>query len=221
MIALIVIVVIVLALVGFVVIGFNRLRKSDIGAQEALGGIDVQLTRRADLIPNLVETVKGYAAHEKDVFEQVTAARAGVQSAAKGDDVPAKAAADAALQQALVRVNAVAENYPDLKANTNFLDLQKQLAETENQISFARQYYNDAVATLNKLVATIPWMLFSGMAGVKDREFYEAPAGSDVAPKIDFGTAGPGVPVAPATPAAPSLPPTAAPPAVEPPAGAS
>jgi LemA protein len=221
MIALIVIVVIVLALVGFVVTGFNRLRKSDIGAQEALGGIDVQLTRRADLIPNLVETVKGYAAHEKDVFEQVTAARAGVQSAAKGDDVPAKAAADAALQQALVRVNAVAENYPDLKANTNFLDLQKQLAETENQISFARQYYNDAVATLNKLVATIPWMLFSGMAGVKDREFYEAPAGSDVAPKIDFGTAGPGVPVAPATPAAPSLPPTAAPPAVEPPAGAS
>jgi LemA protein len=79
----------------------------------------------------------------------------------------------------------------------------------------------NAVATLNKLVATIPWMLFSGMAGVKDREFYEAPAGSDVAPKIDFGTAGPGVPVAPATPAAPSLPPTAAPPAVEPPAGAS
>jgi LemA protein len=221
MIALIVIVVIVLALVGFVVIGFNRLRKSDIGAQEALGGIDVQLTRRADLIPNLVETVKGYAAHEKDVFEQVTAARAGVQSAAKGDDVPAKAAADAALQQALVRVNAVAENYPDLKANTNFLDLQKQLAETENQISFARQYYNDAVATLNKLVATIPWMLFSGMAGVKDREFYEAPAGSDVAPKIDFGTAGPGAPAAPAAPAAPSLPPTAAPPAVEPPAGAS
>jgi LemA protein len=221
MIALIVIVVIVLALVGFVVTGFNRLRKSDIGAQEALGGIDVQLTRRADLIPNLVETVKGYAAHEKDVFEQVTAARAGVQSAAKGDDVPAKAAADAALQQALVRVNAVAENYPDLKANTNFLDLQKQLAETENQISFARQYYNDAVATLNKLVATIPWMLFSGMAGVKDREFYEAPAGSDVAPKIDFGTAGPGAPAAPAAPAAPSLPPTAAPPAVEPPAGAS
>jgi LemA protein len=221
LIVIVVIVVIVLALVGFVVTGFNRLRKSDIGAQEALGGIDVQLTRRADLIPNLVETVKGYAAHEKDVFEQVTAARAGVQSAAKGDDVPAKAAADAALQQALVRVNAVAENYPDLKANTNFLDLQKQLAETENQISFARQYYNDAVATLNKLVATIPWMLFSGMAGVKDREFYEAPAGSDVAPKIDFGTAGPGAPAAPAAPAAPSLPPTAAPPAVEPPAGAS
>jgi LemA protein len=210
--ALIIVLVLVVLLVGFVVVGFNKLRKSDIGAQEALGGIDVQLTRRADLIPNLVETVKGYAAHEKDVFEPVTAARAGVQSAAKGDDVPAKAAADAALQQALVRVNAVAENYPDLKANTNFLDLQQQLAETENQISFARQYYNDAVATLNKLVATIPWMLFSGMAGVKAREFYEAPAGADTAPKIDFGSPAPAAP-APAVP--PAVPPAPPPPAVE------
>ena len=226
----IVIAVIVIGLIGFVVVGFNKLRTTDIGAQEALGGIDVQLTRRADLIPNLVETVKGYAAHEKEVFEQVTAARAGVQAAAKGDDVPAKAAADAALQQALVRVNAVAENYPDLKANQNFLELQSQLAETENQISFARQYYNDAVATLNKLVVTIPWMLLVGMAGVKAREFYEAPEGSDVAPKVDFGTAAPAAPVAPAAPAppaapaapaAPSFPPTEAAPAVDPPAGAS
>ncbi|HEX7717344.1 MAG TPA: LemA family protein [Marmoricola sp.] len=221
---LIVVIVIVVLLAGFVVVGFNKLRRTDIGAQEALGGIDVQLTRRADLIPNLVETVKGYAAHEKEVFEQVTAARAGVQAAAKGDDVPAKAAADAALQQALVRVNAVAENYPDLKANQNFLELQSQLAETENQISFARQYYNDAVATLNKLVVTIPWMLLVGMAGVKAREFYEAPAGSDVAPKVDFGTAAPAAPTPPAAPAAPpppAVPPTAPPTAVEPPAGAS
>ena len=120
LIAIIVIVVLV-ALVGFVIVGFNKLRTSDIGAQEALGGIDVQLTRRAELIPNLVETVKGYAAHEAGVFEEVTKARAGVIAAAAGDDVPAKAAADAALQQALVRVNAVAEAYPDLKANQNFL----------------------------------------------------------------------------------------------------
>jgi LemA protein len=213
-----IVIVIVVALIGFVVVGFNKLRRSDIGAQEALGGIDVQLTRRADLIPNLVETVKGYAAHEKDVFEQVTAARAGVQAAAKSDDVPAKAAADAALQQALVRVNAVAENYPDLKANQNFLELQSQLAETENQISFARQYYNDAVATLNKLVVTIPWMLLVGMAGVRAREFYEAPAGADTPPRVDFGSA---APAAPAAPPAPGLPPTATPPAAEPPAAAS
>jgi LemA protein len=182
----IVVIVVVLALVGFGVAGFNKLRSADVGAQEALGGIDVQLTRRADLIPNLVETVKGYAAHEKSVLENVTAARARVQQAAAGDDVKAKAEADASLQGALVNLNAVAENYPDLKANQNFLNLQNQLAETENQISFARQYYNDAVATLNKLVRTIPWMFFSGMAGVGQRQFYDAPAGQEQAPTVQF-----------------------------------
>ena len=176
----------VLGLVALAVIGFNKLRTADIGAQEALGGIDVQLTRRADLIPNLVETVKGYAAHEKDVFEAVTAARAGLQQAAASGDVDQKAAADAAMQQALIRVNAVAEAYPDLKASANFQDLQRQLADTENQLSFARQYYNDAVATLNKLVRTIPWMLFSGMAGVGTRKFYDAPTGHEEAPKVAF-----------------------------------
>ncbi len=186
LIAIIVVVVVLVALVGFVVTGFNKLRTTDIGAQEALGGIDVQLTRRADLIPNLVETVKGYATHEKGVFEEVTRARAGVQAAAAGDDVPAKAAADAALQQALVRVNAVAEAYPDLKANTNFLELQEQLAETENQISFARQYYNDAVATLNKLTQTIPWMFLTGVANVHKRDFYDAPDGQETAPQVKF-----------------------------------
>jgi LemA protein len=178
--------VIVIALIAFGVMGFNRLRTSDVAAQEALGGIDVQLTRRADLIPNLVDTVKGYAAHEREVFEEITRARSQVQTAAAGNDVPAKAAADAQLQGALVRLNAVAEAYPDLKANTNFLDLQKQLAETENQISFARQYYNDAVAKLNTLVRTIPWMFFTGIAGVHAREFYEAPAGSTEVPRVEF-----------------------------------
>lgn len=168
------------------VMGFNILRKADIGAQEALGGIDVQLTRRADLIPNLVETVKGYAAHEKGVFEEVTAARAGVQKAAAGTDVAAKAAADAALAGALVNLNAVAENYPDLKASANFLDLQAQLADTENQISFARQYYNDAVSKLNQLTQTIPWMFFTGIAGVSQREFYKAPEGQTQPPTVSF-----------------------------------
>ena len=199
LIAIIVIVVLV-ALVGFVITGFNKLRTSDVGAQEALGGIDVQLTRRAELIPNLVETVKGYAAHEAGVFEEVTKARAGVVAAAAGDDVPAKAAADAALQQALVKVNAVAEQYPDLKANQNFLELQSQLAETENQIAFARQYYNDAVASLNKLVVTIPWMLLTGIANVHKREFYDAPEGQQVAPQVSFGTNPPAAPAAPRPP---------------------
>ena len=186
---LILVFLIIVVVVGgalFAVSGFNRLRKSDIGAQEALGGIDVQLTRRAELIPNLVETVKGYAAHEKGVFEEVTAARTGLQRATASDDVEQKAAADAAMQQALVRVNAVAEGYPDLKASANFQDLQRQLADTENQLSFARQYYNDAVATLNKLVQTVPTMFFAGMAGVKQRQFYQAPEGQQQAPQVHF-----------------------------------
>ncbi len=186
MVTAIVLGVVVLGLVGFFITGFNKLRTTDIAAQEALAGIDVQLTRRADLIPNLVETVKGYAGHEKEVFEEITRARAGVQAAAKGDDVPAKAAADAELQGALIKLNAVAEAYPDLKANTNFLELQKQLAETENQISFARQYYNDAVATLNKLTQTIPWMFLTGMANVRARDFYDAPEGHQDVPTVSF-----------------------------------
>ena len=183
----VIIAIVVIVLLGiFFVVGFNKLRKLDVGAEEALGGIDVQLTRRADLIPNLVQTVKGYAAHESGVFEEVTRARAGVAAAAAGDDVPAKAAADAALQQALVKVNAVAEAYPDLKADANFRDLQDQLAKTEDQIAFARQYYNDATAQLNQSVRTIPWMFFSGVAGVKEREFYDAPTEHTAAPGVEF-----------------------------------
>jgi LemA protein len=186
LIAVIVIVVLLVLLAAIAASGFNRLRRSDINAQEALGGIDVQLTRRAELIPNLVETVKGYAQHESGVFESVTAARTGVQRAAAQDDVAQKAAADAALQQALVRVNAVAEGYPELKASANFQELQRQLAETENQLSFARQYYNDAVSSLNKLVSTLPWMFFSGLAGVRNRAFYDAPEGHEQAPRVQF-----------------------------------
>jgi len=186
LIAIIVIVVVLVLLVGFVITGFNKLRTTDVGAEEALGGIDVQLTRRADLIPNLVETVKGYAAHEKGVFEEITKARAHLQTAAAGDSVPEKAAADAQMAGALVNLNAVAEAYPDLKANENFRDLQRQLAETEDQISFARQYYNDAVATLNQQVVTIPWMFFTGIAKVEKREFYDAPEGQQNAPSIEF-----------------------------------
>lgn len=177
---------VLVALVAFGVIGFNKLRKADVGAQEGMAGIDVQLTRRADLIPNLVETVKGYAEHEKSVFENVTAARARVTQAAATGTVEEKAAAEAELDKALVNVMAVAENYPDLKASTNFLDLQRQLADTENQLAFARQYYNDSVSTLNKLVATMPWMFFAGMANVQRRAFYQAPAGQTTPPTVSF-----------------------------------
>ena len=168
------------------VVGFNKLRKQDVAVNEALGGIDVQLTRRADLIPNLVNTVKGYAAHEKGVFEEVTAARAGVGRAAKDGTVAEKAAAEATLDRAVFNVMAVAENYPDLKASANFLQLQSQLAETESQLAFARQYYNDAVSQLNTSVSTIPWMFFAGPAGVSKKEFYEAPEGQTAPPTVQF-----------------------------------
>ena len=124
--------------------------------------------------------------HAREVFEEVTRARAGVAAAAGGNDVAARAAADAALQQALVRLNAVAEAYPDLKADQNFAELQRQLAQTEDQIAFSRQYYNDATRTLNTLVATIPWMFLSGVAGVGRREFYDAPQGHQAPPQVSF-----------------------------------
>ena len=227
LIALIVIAVVVIGLVVFVISGFNRLRTTDIAAQEAIGGVDVQLTRRADLIPNLVNTVKGYAAHEKGVFEAVTEARSRASAAAKGTDVHEKAAADQQLSQALVNVMAVAEAYPDLKASPQFLDLQRQLGDTENQISFARQYYNDAVTKLNTMVSTVPWMFLVGVAGVSKREFYEAPEGQDAAPRVDFGTdappavgatytPAPAVPPAAETPQVEAAPPSAAPPAAPP-----
>lgn len=182
---LVIIVVIGVALLLFGVIGFNKLRTADVSCDEALGGIDVQLTRRADLIPNLVETVKGYAAHEKSVFEEVTKARAAVTEAV-GGTVAGRATADARLEKAIVDVNAVAEAYPDLKASTNFQQLQADLTNTENELAFARRFYNDAAASLNRLVRTIPWMFFTGIAGVHQRDFYDAPEGHETAPKVDF-----------------------------------
>lgn len=183
---LIVVLVVVALLLVFVVIGFNRLRRQDVAAEEALGGIDVQLTRRADLIPNLVATVKGYAEHERAVFENVTAARAGVVAAQQSGSVPQRAAAEAVLDQALLQVKAVAEAYPDLQADENFRQLQDELARTEDQLAFARTFYNDAAGQLNTSVRTLPWLLFTGLAGVGKREFYDAPAGSEAPPTVSF-----------------------------------
>jgi LemA protein len=167
-------------------LAFNRLRTADVAADEALGGIDVQMTRRADLIPNLVSTVKGYAAHERAVFDEVTEARAGVAEAARSGGVTEKAVAEARLDRAIVDVLAVAEAYPELKASASFLQLQTELSETEDQLAFARQYYNDAAGELNTLVATLPWLLFTGMAGVRRRDFYEAPEGQETPPAVQF-----------------------------------
>nr|WP_207557637.1 LemA family protein [Mycobacteroides abscessus] len=186
MIIIIIIIVVLVLLAGFVVVGFNRLRRQNVRVNEALGGIDVQLTRRADLIPNLVNTVRGYTQHERGVLENVTAARTEVQKAAQNGTVEEKSAAQTKLDKAIVDVLAVAEAYPDLKASTNFTQLQQALTDTENQLSFARQYYNDAAATLNTSIATIPWMFFAGLAGVKQRDFYQAPDSNQTPPTVSF-----------------------------------
>jgi LemA protein len=210
-ISLIVLAVLV-GLIGFGIAGFNKLRTLDVASLEALGGIDVQLTRRADLIPNLVNTVKGYAQHERGVFEEVTKARAGVQAAAQGGSVDEKAAAQARLDKAIIDVLAVAEAYPDLKATVNFQQLQTALTDTEDQLAFARQFYNDAVSQQNTAVRTIPWLLFTGIAGVHAREFYNAPEGQAAPPSVSFDQT-PAAPPAPAADPATSPEPPAAPPA--------
>ena len=157
-------------LVVFAVGQYNRLIRLNITVDEAFAQIEVQLKRRADLIPNLVETVKGYAAHEQSTFDAVVAARAKSTSASSIADV---AAADGALTNALRGLLAVAEAYPDLKASANFLSLQEELSTTENKVSFSRQFYNDTVRALNTAVATVPTNFFAGFAKVDAREFYE------------------------------------------------
>lgn len=139
--------------------------------QEALSGIDVQLKRRADLIPNLVETVKGYAKHEKEVFENVTKARASMMNAGSLQE---KAEANNMMSGALKSLFAVAESYPELKANTNFQDLQRQLEDTEDKVSFSRQFYNSNVLEFNSKVQLFPGNIIAGMFGFKVAEFFAA-----------------------------------------------
>ena len=160
----------VILLVLFFIAQYNRLIRLNITVDEAFAQIEVQLKRRADLIPNLVETVKGYAAHEQSTFDAVVTARAKATSATTIADV---AAADGALTNALKGLLAVAEAYPDLKASSNFLSLQEELSTTENKVSFARQFYNDTVRSLNTAVKTIPTSFFAGFAKVDARDFYE------------------------------------------------
>ena len=163
-------------LVIFGVAQYNRLIRLNITVDEAFAQIEVQLKRRADLIPNLVETVKGYAKHEQSTFDAVVAARAKATSASTVADV---AAADGALTNALRGLLAVAEAYPDLKASANFLSLQEELSTTENKVSFARQFYNDNVRSLNTAVKTVPTNFFAGFAKVNAREFYEVENAAD------------------------------------------
>jgi LemA protein len=177
-------ILLVLLLVVYVINQYNRLVRLNIQVEEALSQIEVQLKRRSDLIPNLVETVKGYASHEREALESVVKARAASTSAST---LPAIAAADGALTNALRGLLAVAEAYPDLKASTNFLQLQEELATTENKVSFSRQFYNETVRSLNTAVKTIPTSFLVGLAKIGEREFYEVddPSARNV-PNVKF-----------------------------------
>jgi LemA protein len=181
-------IIIVLGVIALVVLFFvaqyNRLIRLNISVDEAWAQIEVQLKRRADLIPNLVETVKGYAAHEQSTFDAVVTARAKATTASTVADT---AAADGMLTQALRGLLAVAEAYPDLKASANFISLQEELATTENKVAFSRQFYNDNVRELNTAVKTVPTNFFAGFAKVSEREFYEVGDPQDrKAPSVKF-----------------------------------
>jgi LemA protein len=171
-------------LIIFFVAQYNRLIKLNIAVDEAFAQIEVQLKRRSDLIPNLVETVKGYAKHEQSTFDAVVTARAKATTATTVADT---AAADGMLTQALRGLLAVAEAYPDLKASANFMSLQEELSTTENKVAFSRQFYNDNVRSLNTAVKTIPTNFFAGFAKVDEREFYEVDEATNRnAPNVSF-----------------------------------
>jgi len=167
----------------YLVVTYNSLVLLRNRVREAWSDIDVQLKRRYDLIPNLVETVKGYAAHEQGTFEKVIQARNAAMSA-KG--IKEKGEAENALSQTLKSIFALSENYPDLKAATNFLELQRELTDTEDKVQASRRFYNGNVLDLNTRLETFPTNMIAGILGFKASEFFEANDGERQAPKVSF-----------------------------------
>lgn len=170
MITTIIIIVIIVGLIFFLISIYNALIRLRNQVKNAWSQIDVQLKRRHDLIPNLIETVKGYMTHERATLENITKARS---QAVHAEGVGAKAKAESELTGALGKFNLVVENYPDLKANQNFLSLQEELTSTENRISFARQAYNDQVLFFNNKIQMFPSNIIAGMFGFKTEEFFQ------------------------------------------------
>ncbi len=171
-------------LVGYLIVIFNKLTRLKVQASEAMSDIDVQLKRRFDLIPNLIETVKGYMTHEREVLENITKARAGIMGNA-GTPID-RAGAENALSGTLKTLFAVAENYPDLKANTNFLELQRELSDTENKIQASRRFYNANVRDLGIAIAVFPSNVIAGMFGFKTMPFFEAAEEEKQNVKVQF-----------------------------------
>jgi LemA protein len=185
-------IIIVVGIIAVVVISlwtiYNGLVGARLRVKEAWSGIDVQLKRRSSLIPNLVETVKGYAAHERETLENVTRARAMLDRA----QTPGQAAqADNILTGALRSLFAVAEAYPDLKANENFMHLQRELTDTEDKIAYSRQFYNANVRNYNESVQKFPNVFVARMFGFVEEEFYEAEEAAREDVRVDFGSAAP------------------------------
>ena len=183
MIALIIIVVIVVLILAFVGMTYNKLVVLRNKVKDQWAQIDVLLKRRADLIPNLVETVKGYASHESETLENVIAARNRLVDAKTTEE---EIKADGELSRALGRLMAVAEAYPDLKANTNFLDLQNNLKESEDKIQYARQFYNDAVFNYKNKIEVFPSNIVASLFNFKPEAFFEIDEASKEAPKVQF-----------------------------------
>lgn len=171
--SLLVLLLIAGALLVYLVGIYNGLVQKKVATENAWSQIDVQLKRRYDLIPNLVETVKGYASHEQETLEKVIQARNSAVSAADNGDVGQVAAAENMLTGALRQIFALSESYPDLKANENFAQLQEELTSTENKVSFSRQHYNDSVALFNTAIQQVPNNIVAGFAGFTAREFFE------------------------------------------------
>lgn len=171
--ALIVIIVVVAALAIIVIGMYNSLIRLKNRVEEAWSDIDVQLKRRYDLIPNLIETVKGYASHERETLEKVTEARSNAMQAQESGDTKAQAAAENMLSSTLKSIFALSENYPDLKANTNFLELQRELSDTENKIMASRRFYNGNVRDFNTKLEIFPTNIIAGMLGFKSRDYFE------------------------------------------------
>ena len=165
---------------------YNRLVKNRQMSEEGWSGIDVQLKRRADLIPNLVDTVKGYAGHERELLERVTELRAQVGKVPQGD-VAERGKLEGLLSGAIGKLLAVVENYPELKANENFLELQETLGEVESEIQMSRRYYNGAVRNLNVMVESFPSNLIAGQFGFEKRDYFEIDDDADRAvPEVSF-----------------------------------
>ncbi|HEX5451278.1 MAG TPA: LemA family protein [Candidatus Limnocylindrales bacterium] len=205
---ILIVVIVVIAL--FLIYLYNGLVQRRLRIDEALGQIQVQLKRRWDLIPNLVNAVKGYMGFEQQVLTQVTNARSNAISA--GAQGPAaSAAAENTLTQSLRSLFAVVENYPELKANQNVLELQEQLTTTENQISFARQHYNAVVLDYNTSIQTFPSVLLAGPLGFVKREFFEAEQQAQGVPTVDLGFGGPSAGGASLPSGAPPAPPSGTP----------